>query len=86
MTDTSGNRVPAASGGRGRALSPGARLCAFALLAVLLFVCAREIGHRLGPIGTSHARSFVTPGGGQSGGMNMSAGAGGRAGRPGTAR
>jgi hypothetical protein len=64
----------------GHAISPAARLCAFALLAVLLFLGAREVGYRLGPIGTAHARSVVTPSERSNGGMNMSAG-GLRAGR-----
>jgi hypothetical protein len=56
-------------------LSPAARLCAFALLAILLFFCAREVGRSLGPIGTSHVRSVVTPGGRSGGGMgDMGAG------------
>ncbi len=66
--------TPDSSGSAGHELSPAARLCAFVLLAVLLFVGAREIGHRLGPVGTSHARSVVIPSGGSGGGMNMSAG------------
>lgn len=58
----------------GHELSPAARLCAFMLLAVLLFLGAREVGHRLGPVGTSHGRSVVVPSGRSGGGMNMSAG------------
>jgi hypothetical protein len=63
--------------GAPHSLSPAARLCAFALLVLLLFLCAREIGHSLGPVGTSHVRSVVTPtgrSGGGMGGMNMGAG------------
>jgi hypothetical protein len=66
--------LPGAVGVRGHELSPAARLCAFALLAVLLFLGAREVGHSLGPVGTSHARSVVTPTGRSGGGMNMSVG------------
>jgi len=58
----------------GHVIGPAARLCAFALLAVLLFLGARAVGHTLGPIGTAHARSVVTPTGGSKGGMNMSVG------------
>jgi hypothetical protein len=55
-----------------RALSPAVRLCAFGLLVLLLFLAAREVGSRLGPVGPSRARStVVTPSGG---GMNMGAG------------
>jgi predicted permease len=57
-----------------RALSPAARLCAFCVLVLLLFLGAMQIGHRLGPVGPARARStFVAPSGG---GMNMGAGVG----------
>jgi hypothetical protein len=57
-----------------RAVSPAARLCAFCLLLLLLFLGAIEIGHQLGPVGPARARStFVAPSGG---GMDMGAGAG----------
>jgi hypothetical protein len=56
-----------------RALSPAVRLCAFAILVLLLFLAAREVGHALGPVGPARARStFVAPSGG--GGMKMGAG------------
>jgi hypothetical protein len=60
----------------GHVIGPSARLCAFALLALLLFLGARAVGHTLGPVGTSHARSVVTPTGGSKGGMNMNMSAG----------
>jgi len=65
--------LPQSSGGvsRSRGLSPAGRLCAFILLAALLFAVARQVGHELGPIGTSHVRSVVVPRGGSGGGMNM---------------
>jgi hypothetical protein len=66
--------TPGTSGRAGHELSPAARLCAFVLLAALLFLGAREVGHHLGPVGTSHGRSVVVPSGGSTGGMNMSAG------------
>jgi hypothetical protein len=73
LTSESPGSLPQSSGGvsRSRGLSPAARLCAFVLLAALLFAVARQVGHDLGPIGTSHARSVVVPHGGSGGGMNM---------------
>jgi len=72
QTAQSSGNLPQSSGGlsRSRGLSPAGRLCAFVLLAALLFVGARQVGHDLGPIGTSHARSVVVSPG-RSGGMNM---------------
>jgi hypothetical protein len=72
LTPESSGSLPQPSGGasRSRGLSPAGRLCAFVLLAALLFAVARQVGHDLGPIGTSHARSVVVSPG-RSGGMNM---------------
>jgi hypothetical protein len=78
LTAKSSGSLPQSTGGasQSRGLSPAGRLCAFVLLAVLLFAGARQLGHDLGPIGTSHARSSVVPQGGSGGGMNMNMGAG----------
>jgi hypothetical protein len=78
LTSESSGILPQSNGGvsRPRGLSPAGRLCAFVLLAALLFVVARQVGHDLGPIGTSHARSVVAPHGRSGGGMNMNMGSG----------
>ncbi|HUC27569.1 MAG TPA: hypothetical protein VMA73_33145 [Streptosporangiaceae bacterium] len=65
------------SGSRSRGLSPAGRLCAFVLFAALLFAGARQVGHDLGPIGTSRARSVVVSPG-RSGGMHMNMNIGAR--------
>jgi hypothetical protein len=59
--------------GQARGLSPAGRLLVFVLFAALLFAAAWQVGHDLGPIGTSHVRSVIPPRG-QGGGMNMGAG------------
>jgi hypothetical protein len=72
-TDSSAGGTPSGHGPRhAPGLTPAGRLCAFVLLAVLLFAAAWQVGHDLGPIGASRARSVIAPRG-EGGGMKMGA-------------
>jgi hypothetical protein len=52
-------------------VSPPIRLLAFCLLLIALFLCARVVGGRLGPVTTTYSRAPLTGSGGGSGQMNM---------------
>jgi hypothetical protein len=55
-------------------MSAAARLCAFGILLVALFLGARAVGLQLGPVSTTYAHTGGPPAGGGSGSMNMGTG------------
>jgi hypothetical protein len=55
-------------------MSPAARLCAFGILLVALFLGARALAAQLGPVTTVYSHTGGSHTGGGSGSMNMGAG------------